>query len=109
MMNHRQGGTLSIDAYLAGGDFCVDHPAYTDPERPEMLLVDRVLRYEALDQDLAEIFATLGIPFGGTLGIHAKSEYRTDRRPYREVYTPHQARLVEKAFVREIALFSYKF
>jgi len=109
MMNHLKGGTLTFDDYLAGGDFCVDHPAYTEPGRPQALMVNRVLRYENLQQELAEVFRRLGIPYTGSLGVNAKSEYRTNRRPYREVYTAAQARLVEGAFAREIELFGYSF
>lgn len=109
MMNVRQGGNLSFDDYLASGDFCIDHPAYTEPGRPEQMIVDRIIRYEELESGLTDVFTKLSIPFSGSLGINAKSEYRLDRRPYRDVYTPAQAHLVEKAFSREIAMFGYSF
>ena len=43
---------------------------------------NRVIRYENLLGELGEVFSQLDIHFDGTLGIKAKSEYRTDRRPY---------------------------
>jgi hypothetical protein len=71
--------------------------------------VDRVLRYERIDEELAGVFRDLRIPFNGSLAINAKSEYRTDRRPYREVYTPAQAKRVADIFTHERALHGYEF
>jgi hypothetical protein len=102
-------GNLSFEEFLAIGDFWVDHYAYTEPNDPNKLIVNRVLRYENLNEELADVFALLGIPFSGSLGVHAKSEYRIDRRPYREVYSADQARMVESAFSQEIKLFGYTY
>ena len=55
------------------------------------------------------MFAQLNIPFDGTLGVAAKSEYRADRRPYQEVFNDQQRRIVEKAFAKEIELHGYRF
>jgi hypothetical protein len=105
MQNVREGG-LSFDAFLGRGELPVDYPGYSDDAG---VIVDRVLRYEQLATDLGEVFARLGIPFHGSLGVKAKSEYRTDRRPYRAVYTAEQAETVRRAFAREIALHGYRF
>jgi hypothetical protein len=43
------------------------------------------------------------------LGVNAKSEYRTDRRPYQDVYTPEQAKLIGNIFSHEILLHGYEF
>lgn len=104
MMNHRRGGGLTFDQFLAEGDFPINYPKYTEPGDPAQVIVDRVLRYERLNEELAEVFGRLGIPFNGSLGVNAKSEYRTDRRPYREVYTPCQFDLVASVFARELDL-----
>ena len=72
-------------------------------------MVDRIVRYENLLVELGEVFAQLNIPFDGTLGIAAKSEYRADRRPCQEVFNDQQRRIVEKAFAREIELHGYRF
>ena len=71
--------------------------------------MDRVLRYENLLAELGEVFSKLNIPFDGTLGVAAKSEYRTDRTPYRMVFNDEQRRIVENAFAREIELHGYRF
>ena len=106
MMNVRQGGGLTLEQFLAGNDFPFNYPKYTDGDG---IILDRVLKYERLNEELREVFDSLGIPFDGSLGVQAKSEYRTDRRPYREVYTPAQAKRVGEIFAREIELHGYEF
>jgi hypothetical protein len=106
MLRVRSQGRLTFDDYLDSGDFCVDHGLYTDSGE---MLVDYVLRYENLNRDLSTILGGLGVPFEGSLNVRAKSEYRIDRRPCREVYTPDQARRVADAFAWEIKRFGYSF
>ena len=109
MTSAREGGGLSLEEYLRRGDFPLNFPKYTEPGEPGRVLVDRVLRYERLAQELADVFGRLGIPFDGSLGVRAKSEYRTDRRPYREVFTRAQAALVGRVFETERRLHAYQF
>jgi hypothetical protein len=104
----RQGGSLSLDQYLVTGKFPVNYFRYTDPAG-EKIIVDRVLRYETLIDDLAEVFSKLNVHFEGSLGIRAKSEYRTDHTPYQLVFNAEQRKIVEKAFAREIELHGYRF
>lgn len=109
MMNCRSGGTLSFDDFLAGDDFPVNYPKYTEPSEPGNIIVDHVIRYEHLDRELALVFHQLGIPFSGSLGVNAKSEYRTDRRPYRQAYTAGQAERVATVFAQEWSMHQYEF
>jgi hypothetical protein len=104
----REGGSLSLDEYLARGRFPINFFRYTD-RAGKKIIVDRVLRYENLLTELGEVFSELKIPFEGTLGVQAKSEYRADRRPYQEVFNDKQRRIVEKAFAKEIELHGYRF
>ncbi len=99
--------SLSLDEYLARGRFPINYFRYTD--RSGKIIVDRILRYENLLTELGKIFSQLKIPFEGTLGVQAKSEYRTDRRPYQEIFNDQQRRIVEKAFAKEIELHGYRF
>lgn len=108
MLAYRKAGSLSLDQYLANGKFPINYIRYTAPSG-DKIIVDRVLRYENLKSDLAEVFSHVGVKFEGTLGVRAKSEYRTDRRPYQEVFNEAQRRIVEKAFAREIELHGYRF
>jgi hypothetical protein len=104
----REGGSLSLDDYLARGRFPINYFRYTD--RPgKKIIVDRVLRYENLLTELGEVFSQLKIPFSGRLGVSAKSEYRTDRRPYQQIFNDAQRQIVEKAFAKEIELHGYSF
>jgi hypothetical protein len=109
MLRHQRGGALSLDDYLAGGAYALNLPLYAESRGARRLLVDRVLLYESLMDDLAEVLPALGVPFDGSLGVNAKSEYRVDRRPYRAVFDDRQRRIVERVFADEIALHGYEF
>jgi len=104
----REGGSLSLDEYLARGRFPINYFRYTD-RSGRKIIVDRVIRYENLLSELNDIFTQLNIPFDGTLGVAAKSEYRTDRTPYTEVFNDEQRRIIEQAFAKEIELHGYHF
>ena len=104
----REGGSLSLNEYLARGRFPLNSFRYTD-RRGKKIIVDRILRYENLPAELSEVFSKLNIPFNGTLDVSAKSQYRTDRRPYQQVFNDDQWRIVEKAFAKEIELHDYRF
>jgi len=104
----REGGSLSLDEYLGRGRFPINYFRYTDRSGTK-IIVDRVLRYEHLIPELSEVFSQFNIPFDGTLGVAAKSKYRTDRRPYQQVFNDEQRKIVEKAFAKEIDLHGYRF
>jgi hypothetical protein len=104
----RERRSLSLDEYLARGRFPINFFRYTD-RWGKKIIVDRILRYEDLSAELSEVFSQLKIPFRGTLGVAAKSEYRTDRRRYQEIFNDEQRRIVEKAFAKEIQLHGYRF
>ena len=108
MTAHRQGGQLSLDQYLARGKLPINYPRYTDSHGAR-IIVDHVIRYENLTDELSGVFAGLNIPFEGTLGVRAKADYRADRTPYQAVFTPEQRELVRRIFAREIELHGYRF
>ena len=107
MLNDRAGGGISFDEYIERRDFCINFPKYTDSNGHE--LVDKVVKYESLTQELGDIFQRLGIPFDGQLGVTAKSEHRKDRRPYQDVYTNKQRSMIESVFAKEIEMHNYIF
>ena len=109
MLRQERGGALSLDQYLAGGVYALNLPLYAESRGERRLLVDRVLRYESLMEELREVLGALGVPFEGSLGVNAKSEYRVDRRPYQAVFDDRQRRIVERVFADEIALHGYAF
>jgi hypothetical protein len=108
MRAHRTGGSLSLEEYFARGKFPINFPRYTDRSGKE-IIVGRVLRYENLTAELADVFSQLNIPFEGMLGASAKSEYRKDRTPYQLIFNEQQRKTVEQVFAREIALHGYRF
>lgn len=107
MVNDRAGGGVSIEEYLSRGSFCIDYPQYTNAQGE--VLVDQVVRFERLTEELGEVFDKLGVPFVGALGVRAKSTHRKDRRSYREIFTQEQRQLIERAFANEINLHGYVF
>lgn len=106
-INHLRGGDWSFEQYLDKGRFCSDFSRYS--AAGGTLLVDRVVRYEFLEEELGQVFERLGVPFDGSLGVRAKSEYRSDRRHYRDFYSPSSRAAVAEAFAREIDLLGYEF
>jgi len=107
MLRDLAKGELTLDQYLAQGKFCWNTEKYIDYDGT--LLVDKVMRYEKLKEELGEFFQRIGIPFNGDLGVRAKSEHRKDRRPYTEIYTEAQRKIVEQAFAEEIRMHGYRF
>jgi len=108
MARARHGGKPSFDDYLERGQFCNSWELYTDADN-QTILVDEVLRFENLNEELTRVFASLGVPFSGSLDVHAKSGFRKDRRPYQEVYTQVQRERIARAFAQEIEKFTYEF
>lgn len=108
MHAYRQGSDLSLDQYFARGKFPINYPRYTDPSGSR-IIVDRVIRYENLIDELTEIFTRLNVPFEGDLGVRAKGRFRTDRTPYQSVFSLKQRQIVERIFAREIQLHGYRF
>ncbi len=106
-INHRAGGNRTFEEYINRASFCTDYDNYTDQNG--IILVDKIIKYESLAEELGWLFNKFDIPFDGTLGVSAKSDFRKDRRPYQEVYTDKQKAVIEKAFEKEIKLFGYKY
>jgi hypothetical protein len=72
------------------------------------VVADRVLRYERLADDLAEVWAHLDLPGEPTLP-HAKGGTRSDRRHYSELYDDETRARVAELFADPIGEFGYEF
>ncbi len=70
--------------------------------------VDRVLRFESLADDLAEVWQHLSLPGEPNLP-HAKSGARPSGSDYRDLYNDTSADLVRRVFARQIAELGYGF
>lgn len=51
---------LSCDDFLASRDFYRNHVQYTEDAKPAQVIVDHVLKYENLHDELGDIFSALG-------------------------------------------------
>lgn len=71
------------------------------------IAVDRVLRFESLDADLAEVWRDRGLP--GEPGLPRAKSYSRPERSYRELYTDETRDLVGGLFAGVIADLGYEF
>ncbi len=101
------GEVDSLDEYMERRKFPQSIYMYVDEDGD--IIVDDIARYECLSSDLSRIFERVGVPFDGDLGVRAKSEYRKDRRHYRDVLSARQVRIIAEEFAEEIALHGYEF
>ena len=104
-------GRLSWEAYLARGRFPHNLGLYSEraADGQRCILVDQVLHYERLNEELAPLLRGIGIPFSGRLEPRAKGQYRVSRKPRFAYYTPAQREQVAVAFAEEISLHGYSF
>ena len=57
-------------------------------------MIDHIMMYEQIEADLAFVYKQLGIAVTGYLGVRAKTEYRKDRRHYRDVLSTPQVSII---------------
>ena len=70
--------------------------------------VDRICRFEALEDELQQVCRMVELPTLGPLP-RAKARFRSDRRPYQEVMDESDRDLVASLFADEIKLMGYVF
>jgi len=105
MCRSRSGDRLTLDGYFSKGYFCQNLPLYSDQHGH--IIVDKVIKYEKLNEELSKVFELLGIPFNNTLGVFAKSEYRGKRDHPKEIFSNQQRIILEEVFKEEIKLHQY--
>lgn len=106
MLNHRAGGTLSFNTYLANKRLPLNYPIYCDAALNP--IVDKIIHFEKLEEGMNEICSHLGLPFDG-LNTHAKKNYRADKKHYSQHFDTQQAAYITKLFEPEINLHNYQF
>jgi hypothetical protein len=104
---YRTRGKSSFESYIRKGNFRNNYHMYTDVEGN--LILDKVLIFESLEDDLDKVLGYLSIPFVGSLDVKAKATSRKDRRPYQEIYSKEQRQIIEKEFQNEIKMHDYSF
>lgn len=107
MVKGRSGKSLLFEEFIRRNSLPSNISRYTDEHGK--LLVDRVLRYEKLNQELSDLFFMLKIPFEGVLGVHEKASFRSDKSGYQHYYDSASAEIVRSKFAHEIDLFNYEF
>lgn len=71
--------------------------------------VDRMLRYEKFDEELASVCAHLGLDADlARLGRY-KSEFRARKESYRDYYSPEARARVEREFAADLEMLGYSF
>ena len=72
------------------------------------IVVDKVFFFEQLDQDLEEVGRLLGLP--GPIQLpRAKTDHRSDRRPYRDILSEQDRARICRVYSREIEAFGYEY
>ena len=106
---NRSGDFSSIMDYLRHdeGDMIRGFDMYSIDGK---VAVDKVFAYEKMETALEEVSVILNLPDKLTLPEYrAKSEFRTDKRPYSEILTEEEASAIADRYAREIDLMGYKY
>jgi hypothetical protein len=99
----------SISEFLATGPVAsLKRKGYALYTHHGEVVVDKVCRYENLAAELELVRTRLGLPEPLALPS-AKSQYRKDKRHYREILETSERQQIEQLFAAEIALFNYTF
>jgi hypothetical protein len=73
----------------------------------DRVAVDRVCRFERLDEELEQVARSIGLPALPELP-HAKGGHRADRRSYRDALSPQDRERIARVYGREIATLGYE-
>ena len=106
------GQERSFENYFETKELPWNYPLYTNPLNSDEILVDRIAKYENLNEELSQIFEHLGIPFDGSLGTKAYTGLRKEKKSYQELFTGQYAKyrdLIGELFTPEIKLHGYTF
>jgi len=100
---------LDLDTFINGGmleKFATScRSIYSDQDR---ILVKQLYRYENLEETIRKIFNDLNLT-GNPQLPQAKSNLRTDKRPYRDILTLDQKNKISSIFAQEIEWGEYQF
>lgn len=95
----------SFEQFVRDRKFTVELPLYC---RKGEVLVDQVLRFEGLQEEMWRITRVLGIDWDGWLP-HTNTGFSPTNRHYSEAYTQELADIVARKCAREIDLHGYRF
>ena len=108
MISNMENNQLTLEEYLTRGPLPINYPLYTDMSGA--LILDKVCKYEDLDNDLGEVFAQIGIPYDGQLTDTSKPGTLTavhggDRAA--EYLGPDLYKKIAEIFEQEISMWGY--
>lgn len=89
-----------------GSEAPFNYPRYADPWTDE-ILVDRILRYENLTEELDDVFKMLGVPLEGKIPYRAKGQYRRKGIGYKELIPDQHLIQIHQIFHKELQLMDY--
>ena len=107
----RRRPDYSFEQFVTEEDVGINYPRYCDPHTGE-ILVDRLLYYHRLNEELTKIFEEIQIPFSGKLDVRAKGNTRKRREPYQKLFNGELARYrptIDRLFAKEIELHGWDF
>lgn len=105
----RNGRVDSFERFLAGPNVArLADRNYRIYHIGGQVAVDRVLRFERLADELAEVWRHLDLP-GEPALPRAKAEARPPEAHYRDLYDDESRELVARLFARQIAELGYEF
>lgn len=117
--NHKNNAQIALDVYLekceqwmgsrdhAVGIWPYNYLNYTEPNS-DNLMVDKIVRYEHLKDELPVIFKQLNIMTVFDKFPTSKGGLRNGS-DYREVFTPYQRSMVYSLFTKEFAMHGYSY
>lgn len=106
---HKKTGYISSDMsfedYVRDNIFPSNWDLYADEGG---IMVDQLVQFEHLSQELSQICKRLGLPERLTLP-RSKGDSRPQKADYRSCYNEETKRIIAERFVREIEAFGYEF
>lgn len=106
MYNKQFNLNLSFDEFIEREEFPYNYPLYSD--KTDNILVDKIIRYENLNEELKEVLSKFNIEFE-SLNTRAKDNYRKERQNYKMYYNNQTKNIVSRYFDKEIQLMGYNF
>jgi hypothetical protein len=108
MKDQDENTFMSLDEYVRSraSNPMKNYRKYTVDGR---IVVDRVILFENLVEELKEVLKTIGIDTSDFSIPRAKSGVRKDKRHYRELLSPESAEQIRRDYAGEIEAFGYEF
>lgn len=106
---NRKGRFNDISEYLDTNlwEILHCHKMYCEDGKP---IVDKIYKYEEMGKSLEDISERMRFPTPLKLTDYkAKSEFRIDKRHYREILTQVQAEIIAERFAKDIELMGYSY